>query len=156
MSSMDAADDEDWDGADDIYLPAVDEVTFGGNTVTIEKRAPGKSRRKVLFNSSRATAAMLKAEPGNKDDKLSGWHVIAGGDRQRKGTYAQTRIRIEEGQIADFARVTGDEIDEDPESPSYGQPLNLQPGHFEATVRSDRSVKDRVYPVELFARWVPD
>ena len=103
-------------------------------TRTIQPGAPGRIRRPVLLQDAEEIVGILKANPGNKDDPESGWHLIATGDRSRLGVISQTSYRIRNGGIQAF---------NDPGA-----------GVYETWVSTDTSIPNRKAPVELYARWV--
>jgi hypothetical protein len=88
----------------------------------------------VLTQPAEDVVAILRANPGNKADPDSGWHLIATGDRTRLGVISQTSYRIRTGGILAFA---------DPGK-----------GHYETLVSTDTSLPNRRAAVELYARYV--
>lgn len=87
-------------------------------------------RAQVLLDDHEVIADRLVAHPGE-------WFLVGGGDADRFGVLRQTAYRIRRGLIRAFLPRPG--------------------GRFDATVSSvdPGGDQDRLYPVEVYARWVP-
>lgn len=86
-------------------------------------------RVQVLLDDHEVIADKLVAHPDE-------WFLIGGGDVDRFAVLRQTAYRIRRGLIAAYM-------------PRHG-------GRFEAKVSSPiPDDADRLYPVEVYARWVP-
>lgn len=73
-------------------------------------------------------ARKLRADPGE-------WFLVGVGELDRARVFSQTANRIKRGELEDFRKTSA--------------------GGFEATSTADKSRKDQVAEVELFARFVP-
>lgn len=82
----------------------------------------------MLFEDNETVALTLFSHPGD-------WYMVGGGPAERTRVLTQTAHRIRRGLIEAFRAYTG--------------------GRFEAVMSTDTTRRDRLYPVELYARWAP-
>lgn len=84
-------------------------------------------RPTVLFEPNAVVSTKVRAAPNT-------WFLVGGGDKDRLGVLSQTGYRIRRGLLADFPN---------------------DDGHWQVVVSSNESVAKRLYPVEVYLRWVP-
>jgi len=83
---------------------------------------------RVLIEANEDVARKLRAEPGV-------WFLVGAGELDRARVMSQTANRIKRGELEDFRKTPA--------------------GQFDATSTADKSRKDKVADVELFARFIP-